>query len=203
MKKLMLVLAAACLSAAAHAALASDDGKAVKIRPDMASVEVETPDGPVTIERIQDTENEITGYFAKTSRECPSFCIQPMQAAEGVTSIGELELLDMLTDSGATVIDARTEDWHIRETIPGSLNIPYTEISLRLDELGCERQDDAWQCDQAQPVALYCNGAWCGQSPTAIRAMLREGYPADRIHYYRGGMQAWKILGLTTVEGGL
>lgn len=203
MKKLILVLAAACLSAAPHAALASDDGKAVKIRPDMASVEVETPDGPVTIERIQDTENEITGYFAKTSRECPSFCIQPMQAAEGVTSIGELELLDMLTDSGATVIDARTEDWHIRETIPGSLNIPYTEISLRLDELGCERQDDAWQCDQARPVALYCNGAWCGQSPTAIRAMLREGYPADRIHYYRGGMQAWKILGLTTVEGGL
>jgi hypothetical protein len=33
--------------------------------------------------------------------------------------------------------------------------------------------------------------------------MLREGYPAARIRYYRGGMQAWKSLGLTTVEGRL
>ena len=33
--------------------------------------------------------------------------------------------------------------------------------------------------------------------------MLREGYPADRIFYYRGGMQSWQILGLTTIEGGL
>jgi hypothetical protein len=104
MKKLMLVLAAACLSATPHAALASDDGIAVKIRPDIASVEVQTPDGPVTIERIQDTENEITGYFAKTSRKCPSFCIQPMLAAEGVATIGELELLDMLTHADAVVV---------------------------------------------------------------------------------------------------
>ena len=35
----------------------------------------------------------------------------------------------------------------------------------------------------------------------AIKAMLREGYPADKIFYYRGGMQAWHILGLTVVEG--
>jgi rhodanese-related sulfurtransferase len=203
MRFFAFLLGTVCLLAGSSAALASDTGIAVKIRPDIASVEVQTPDGPVTIERIQDTENEITGYFAKTSRKCPSFCIQPMLAAEGVATIGELELLDMLTHADAVVVDARTEDWHIRETIPGSLNIPYTEISLRLDELGCERQDDAWQCDQARPVALYCNGAWCGQSPTAIRAMLREGYPVERIHYYRGGMQAWKILGLTTVEGGL
>jgi hypothetical protein len=46
-------------------------------------------------------------------------------------------------------------------------------------------------------VALFCNGIWCGQSPTAIRNMIEAGYPADRISYYRGGMQVWRVLGLT------
>ncbi|HEC05012.1 MAG TPA: rhodanese-like domain-containing protein, partial [Thiothrix sp.] len=27
------------------------------------------------------------------------------------------------------------------------------------------------------------------------------GYPADKIKYYRDGMQGWAILGLTTVPG--
>ena len=74
-------------------------------------------------------------------------------------------------------------------------------MAVRLDELGCQRGSDRWDCSEARPVLLFCNGAWCGQSPTAIRAMVREGYPAQRIFYYRGGMQAWKSLGLTTVPG--
>lgn len=203
MKLIIALMAAAWLSLATIAAFAADEKKEVNIRPDVGSVEVQTPDGPVSIERIQDTEHEITGYFAKTSRPCPSFCIQPFQAADGVATIGELELLDMLADDDAMVIDARTIDWHAEETIPGSLNIPYTDIAGRLDELGCTGSSGAWDCKDAKNVALYCNGLWCGQSPTAIRAMLRETYPAGRIFYYRGGMQAWKILGLTTVEGGL
>lgn len=202
MNRIIALAAAIWLLLGSSAAFAADAETKVNIRPDVPGVVVETADGPVTIERIQDTEHEITGYFAKTSRECPPFCIQPAQAADGVATIGELELLDMLADKQARVIDARTLDWHAQETIPGSLNIPYTEIAARLDELGCVK-GDAWDCTQADRVALYCNGLWCGQSPTAIRAMLREGYPADRIFYYRGGMQAWKILGLTTVEGSL
>jgi len=203
MTRMIALISALWLLLGSNAAFAADEAKQVNIRPDIASVEVQTPDGPVTIERIQDTENEITGYFAKTSRACPPFCIQPAKVAEGVATIGELELLDMLADTEAMVVDARTVDWHAEETIPGALNIPYTEIASRLDELGCVGSSGAWDCTKAKNVALYCNGLWCGQSPTAIRAMLRETYPAEHIFYYRGGMQAWKILGLTTVEGGL
>ncbi|HBW06905.1 MAG TPA: sulfurtransferase, partial [Gammaproteobacteria bacterium] len=29
---------------------------------------------------------------------------------------------------------------------------------------------------------------------------LKYGYPAAKIKYYRGGMNAWKSLGLTTVN---
>jgi rhodanese-related sulfurtransferase len=203
MSRMIGLLAATWLLLGPGTAFAEDGKKEVNIRPDIAGVEVQTPDGPVTIERIQDTEHEITGYFAQTSRACPPFCIQPAKVADGVATIGELELLEMLADPEAVVVDARTVDWHAEETIPGALNIPYTEVAGRLAELGCEGSSGAWDCTGAVPVALYCNGLWCGQSPTAIRAMLREGYPADRIFYYRGGMQAWKILGLTTVEGGL
>ena len=203
MNPIVTLAAVIGLLLASSAASAADTDRQVNIRPDIASVEVATEDGPVTIERIQDPDHEITGYFAKTSRACPPFCIQPAQAADGVATIGELELLDMLADSKALVIDARTVDWHAEETIPGSRNIPYTEIADRLDELGCVNGGGAWDCSGAIRVALYCNGLWCGQSPIDIRAMLREGYPAERIFYYRGGMQAWKILGLTTVEGGL
>ncbi|MGD8572392.1 MAG: rhodanese-like domain-containing protein, partial [Gammaproteobacteria bacterium] len=42
-------------------------------------------------------------------------------------------------------------------------------------------------------------GMWCGQSPRAIKGLLKLGYPAEKISYYRGGMQSWQMLGLTVV----
>lgn len=58
-----------------------------------------------------------------------------------------------------------------------------------------------WDFSRAKEVLLWCNGMWCGQSPRAIRGMLALGYPAEKIYYYRGGMQAWQSLGLTVVKG--
>ncbi|MGG7643604.1 rhodanese-like domain-containing protein [Rhodovulum sp. YNF3179] len=197
-----LILAmTAILGLGAGAAAAQDDVE-VKIAKDRPTVTVDTGGGEVTIQRIQDTDHEITGEFARTSRPCPPFCIQPMTPAEGVTTIGELELLDMLEDPEAIVIDSRTTDWYVDGTIPGAINIPYTRINDELARLGCEIDFDGWICDEARRVALFCNGLWCGQSPTAIRNMIEAGYPADRIFYYRGGMQSWRVLGLSvTVPG--
>jgi len=175
----------------------SADELKVGITADMQSVSVETADGPMEIRRIQDQDHEITGEYAKTSRACPPFCIQPMTPAAGVTTIGEVELLAMLTDPDALVVDSRTVDWFQGGSIPGALSLPYTEVADRLDELGCEPDFDGWDCTASKPVALFCNGLWCGQSPTAIRAMISLGYPAERIFYYRGGMQSWRVLGLT------
>ena len=169
----------------------------VNIRPDIPSVTVQTPSGPVEIRREQDNANEVAGEWARTSRPCPPFCIQPMQPAPGVTTIGEVEMLEMLADEEAIVVDSRTPDWFEGGTIPSAINIPYTQVVDRLGDLGCEIDFDGWDCSNARPVALFCNGLWCGQSPTAIRNMISAGYPADRIFYYRGGMQSWRVLGLT------
>jgi len=185
------------LAGLAGLALPAAAQEPVNIAPDLPSVTVETPEGPVTIEREQDNANEVTGEWARSSRPCPPFCIQPMIPAPGVTPIGELELLEMLTDPEATVVDSRTPDWFASGSIPGAVNIPYTQAPDRLDELGCEIDFEGFVCDEARPVALFCNGLWCGQSPSAIRRMIAAGYPAEKIFYYRGGMQNWRMLGLS------
>ena len=171
----------------------------VGISPDMMSATVETPSGPMEISRIQDNDNMVSGAWAQTSRPCPNFCIQPMSPAEGVTTIGELELIAMLQDPDAMVLDSRVKPDFDGGAIPGAVHMPYTEAADRLGELGCEPDFEGFICegDQVKTVALYCNGPWCGQSPTAARRMIEAGYPAEKIHYYRGGMQVWRMLGLS------
>ncbi|SIS97234.1 Rhodanese-related sulfurtransferase [Roseivivax lentus] len=176
--------------------------EAVNITRDLPSVTVETGGGAVEIKRIQDVDNVLTGAFARTSRPCPDFCIQPMQPAPGVTTIGELELLAALQDPEVTVIDSRVRpDWETG-TIPGAISMPYTEMPDRLHELGCEPDFDGFECGpDVGAIVLFCNGPWCGQSPTAIRRIIEAGFPAEKISYYRWGMQGWRLLGLTVAGG--
>ncbi len=63
-----------------------------------------------------------------------------------------------------------------------------------------DMKTDDWDFSYAKDLMLWCNGPWCGQSPRAIRALLAKGFPAEKIHYYRGGMQMWQVLGLTVID---
>jgi len=75
-----------------------------------------------------------------------------------------------------------------------------------IDQMMSMLQDDTvevssqWDFTKAKYVVLWCNGIWCEQSPRAIKGMLDLGYPAEKIKYYRGGMQSWQSLGLTVVK---
>ena len=193
---------AVAIALALVAAPALAEEPEVLIDGERASVTVPTLSGEVEISRNQNTDNVVTGEWAKTSRPCPDFCIQPMNPAPGVITIGELELLAALEDPEVVVIDSRTPDWYLGGTIPGAVNIPYTEAVDRLGELGCEIDFEGWDCAEARKVALFCNGLWCGQSPAAIRRMIEAGFPAGNISYYRGGMQSWHVLGLTVAKPG-
>lgn len=172
----------------------------VNIQPDVAAITIETENGPVDISRVQDNANKVSGDWALTSRACPPFCVQPMSPASGVTTIGELELLAMLQDPEAVVIDSRVSKHFEGGSIPGAISMPFNEAADRLGELGCEIDFDGFECTEPKKVALFCNGPWCGQSPTAARRMIEAGYPPEMIHYYRGGMQVWRMLGLTVTE---
>lgn len=179
------------------AGAASAEDETVYITHGVPSVTVQTPDGPVEISRIPDTDNELWGEWSRTSRPCPPFCIQPINAVEGTHLIGELELLDILQDGKTVVIDSRIRSNYLGGTIPGAINIPYDQITDSLEGLGCIPDFDVYDCAEAKPVALFCNGPWCGQSPSAARFMIAAGYPPELISLYRGGMQVWRMFGLT------
>jgi len=206
--------AAAFLLAAVLAlpALAADE---VRIARDLPYVEVKHEGKAVRIERNPDTQNEIEVDFAYTSRPCPPYCVQPMQLAPGVETLGELELLGYLKrqsggDESILVVDSREPDWLARSgIIPGALHLPWTRLhpahadaeaiaAILALQFGASRTGLLWNFENARTLVFYCNGPWCGQSPTNIKQLLAVGYPPHKLKWYRGGMQSWKSLGLAT-----
>lgn len=189
---------------------------AVAIDRGLSKVEIKHDGRPVTIMRSQDLDNTVDPRYAKTSRKCPPFCIQPIVIAGGVQTLGEIELIDYIsravTDDSILIIDSRTPGWVSKGTIPGSINIPWTELNpaagtdplliaeILEERFGAVSLEGLWDFTHAKTLVLFCNGMWCGQSPTNIKTLLKFGYPAAKIKWYRGGLQDWEILGLTVVK---
>jgi rhodanese-related sulfurtransferase len=193
--------------------LARAEEPVVKITENLPYVDIVHEGKTIRIERIQDTANKLSNSFAKTSRPCPPFCIHPMEIAPGVKTVGELELLDFLdkqvsADTGL-LVDARMPDWFDQGTIPGAINIPFTILSSGLENphtirilklLGAQEKDGKWDFSKARELLLFCNGSWCDQSSQAIKNLMKLGYPAERLLWYRDGMQSWQMLGLTVIK---
>jgi len=190
----------------------------VKITGKIGSVTLMNNGKPLVIQRNQNSKNTIIEDYALTSRNCPPFCVQPMNLLPGVRTIGELEMLDFLKrksdgDKSLLIIDSRTPDWVAKGTIPTAINIPWTQLyressnyesfvveEILTDHFGAKSEDGIWDFSNAKDLVMFCNGPWCGQSPTNIKALVSMGYPAHKIYWYRGGMQAWNALGLTTIK---
>lgn len=190
----------------------------VGITSDISRVEVKHNGETVTIMRNQDQKNTVNPAYAKTSRNCPPFCIQPATLAPGVETIGEVEVIDYIKrmsdgDDSIIVVDSRTPDWVERGTIPGAINIPWTKLNpakgadpISISEImqqhfNVKESEGLFNFSEAKTAVFFCNGMWCGQSPNNIVNLLKFGYPAHKIKWYRGGMQDWEILGLATVKG--
>lgn len=209
----------ACIALALVASSAPSDARQeVRINAQWARVPVLHQGEKMYIERNPEPANIINPSYAKTSRPCPPFCIQPARLAAGVETIAELELLDALRriaegDDSLMVIDSRTPDWVGKHgTIPGAVNIPWTELKpgagadpfhiadILEQRFGVDNLEGLLDFSRAKTLLLFCNGPWCGQSPSNIKTLLRFGYPADKLKWYRGGMQVWESLGLTVTK---
>jgi rhodanese-related sulfurtransferase len=219
MKVIKTLLATSVISVALLSATTghAKEALAVNIVKGMGSVEVMHNGNKTKIMRNQDQKNTVNPAFAKTSRKCPPFCIQPSTLAPGVETIGEVEIIDYLVkmsggDSSILVIDSRTPDWVKKGTIPGAVNIPWTALNpakgadpisigeIMTEKFGVKDLEGLWDYSNAKTLVMFCNGMWCGQSPNNIKNLLNFGYPAHKIKWYRGGMQAWEILGLSTTK---
>ncbi|CAC9644848.1 hypothetical protein [uncultured Gammaproteobacteria bacterium] len=213
MKLKTLVISAASIALLASTAVTAN--KPVGITKGVMSI--------AGISRNQNNKATINPVFAKTSRPCPPFCIQPTNpfAPAAVDTVSELDVLYALRDisrgdKSKMVIDARTPVWTTAKkggTIKGAVNISYKKLNAKAiakdpdavmeiltKRFGVTEQDGIFNFSKAKTLYLFCNGLWCGQSPAAIRALLSLGYPEHKLKYYRSGMNAWHSLGLSTVN---
>ena len=180
----------------------------VKITPDIAYIYVYHKGKAVKVHRIQDTKHKLTGEYAITYR--PGKDIQPLIMNPKIKTIGEVELIHFMKNKvnkkRGVLIDVRPKVSYKKESIPSAVNIParvkdnHAKMEKVLQIFGAKKMSNgSLNMNDALDLVVYCNGLWCNKSSEFIDTLLKYGYPSDKILYYRGGFQMWKILGFTTV----
>ena len=110
-----------------------ENNRPVKITTKLDNISVKHNNEKIIIQRNPNTDARISDLFTKTSRPCPPFCIQPMVIAEGVETIGELELLEYIqqsnTDDSIMIVDSRIKEWVNKGTIPSSTHISWRKLT--------------------------------------------------------------------------
>jgi len=185
----------------------------VNITKDIPYVDVDINGESVRIQRIQDTNHKLKNSYTKTSRPAPPFTIQPYQPIKGIQTVSELDVINFISkevnNNTGILVDARMPKWHQVGTIPGAINIPFSILSTKGDNpfisqifelFGAVNKKGKWDFSNAQIIMIFDNGPWCQQGVRAMKNLVKLGYPKSKIRYYRGGMQYWQILGLTTLK---
>lgn len=88
-------------------------------------------------------------------------------------------------DRGVMVLDVRSAAEHAAARVPGAINIAYTRLPSRLDEL-----------PTAETILVHCAGAV--RSARAVAYLQRLGYDAVNV---AGGFTAWTAAGAPTERG--
>ena len=188
----------------------------VRITEDMLTAAFSVAGRDYEIARNQDTANRIPEGLSLTSRPCPGYCIQPMQAAPGVRTLGEIEVISHLqagvSNGRALLIDARVPELFAAGAIPGAVNVPLSVMTPDnpyrgeiLKALGARDVSAGLDFSAALDLVVYGDGPWSSEASDMIRELVEVGYPAARLGFYRGGMQSWQGLGLSvadTLSGG-
>lgn len=204
---LMFVLAT-LFSHGLHAESSSGE---VQLTEGVKSITIKLHGQTYVIQRNQDPRITLTDLYTNTTVGH----LQPMHLAPGVETIGELDVIDymqrMQTDPSIILVDTRPTIWFERLRIPGAINVPMSTFNNELDAIEAlekyfnvkTKPNGDFDFSHAKTIVAYCNGHFCGQTPAAVKtnnySLLKLGYPANKIKYYRGGMQAWTSVGLTVI----
>ncbi|MBD3665765.1 rhodanese-like domain-containing protein [Sulfitobacter aestuariivivens] len=150
--------------------------------------------------------------FAAPTSACGAGCVVPMQAARGVPTLGEIEVLAFLTDEVAgnagLMVDARAPQDRAKGFIPGSVSLPQHTLSESnsfrddiLRALGARDLDGVFDFTNARALLVYDTGPGSDDAGKLISKLMTTGYPAEKLFYYRGGMQVWTVLGFSIEKG--
>jgi rhodanese-related sulfurtransferase len=117
-----------------------------------------------------------------------------------------IEFLSTQVDSGdGLLIDARLPEDRVLGYIPASVNIPAATLAPTnpyrneiLLALGAQHYEGVFSFTDAISLMVYDSGPATQHAAALIVDLLAAGYPPEKIGYYRGGMQVWTTLGLST-----
>jgi rhodanese-related sulfurtransferase len=102
-----------------------------------------------------------------------------------VQGVDRDEVLRLLDEEDAQLVDACTPEQYGREHLPGAINLPLEHLL-----------DAAEQLDPSRPVVVYGSDA---RSDTSARAAARlAGLGVSAIYRYAGGRNDWRAAGLPT-----
>lgn len=87
------------------------------------------------------------------------------------------------------LINVLNEDSFENEHIPGSINIPFTEISKHKDVLEVDKE-----------IVVYCSDEECEASPIAAKKLSNLGF--NNVVDFEGGLEEWKEKGYRTISRG-
>lgn len=147
--------------------------------------------------------NGQTTTISRSGAACPPSCLQPMQAASGIATIGELEVLEFLnlfvSAGSGLLIDVRHPDDFARGSIPGAINVPAETLrpaNPYRDDLLNELRGRQADFSGAFDLVIFGGGPDSPEAVEALRDLAGVGYPANKLKYYRGGLRVWTLLGL-------
>ncbi len=167
----------------AISASAYDTGFATKV------AQVVPPDAEIVVVAASDgNELEAAELLAAVGLRVRGFLGGGMSAwraeerpVQRIEPLGPEELAGLMDrDDPPLVLDVRGKDEFAAGHIPGSLHIPYGELTRRLEELPRERT-----------IATICKGG--KRSGLAASVLQREGF--ETIHVARGGVGTWQAEG--------
>lgn len=140
---------------------------------------------------------------------CDGLCIAPDTAADGVETITENAVIDFMSNDLAAgnglLIDSRLPSDRAIGFLPASASIPHTLVTPDnpllpeiLKALGARSMLGMYNFSDAMTLVVFDAGPTTMDAHRLVNALIEAGYPAEKIKYYRGGMQVWSSLGLTT-----
>ncbi|SLN30127.1 Rhodanese-like domain protein [Pseudooctadecabacter jejudonensis] len=165
----------------------------------------------ITISRSSVLPDTSFDVVSRALSDCLQPCLSPMTAARNVATVGELDVIEFMSgpleNGDGLLVDARLPEDRSAGYIPASVNIPSATVAETnpfrdeiLMALGAEQYQGIFNFEGAMDLVVYDDGPATQDAPVFIQDMLAAGYPANKIHYYRGGMQVWTTLGLTTTR---
>ena len=110
------------------------------------------------------------------------------ESRRGGNSVSPQQLVDMVNRQNAVVVDIRERKEYQAGHIVDSVNVPYSALESRLDELKNYRD---------RPIVVACKmGQTAGAAGTVLR---KKGF--ENVSRLTGGMAEWRNQNLPVVKG--